>query len=234
MAERGLVGSRELAQKLILTGRVLVNNQKIEKCGAAVAPDSDLRVVGDFPRYVSRGGSKLEAALDYFQVDPCGKTCLDIGSSTGGFTDCLLQRGAGKVYAVDVGTNQLDWRIRQNPKVVALERTHARTLRAEQFGELMDLVTMDVSFISVTLILPVLPALLRPGGIVLVLVKPQFEAGRGKVGKGGIVRDPEVQRDAVEKVARKLIELGFAKPAAVESALEGAQGNREFFLYSGL
>lgn len=227
-----MAASREIAQKLILAGRVLVNNQKVEKCGAAVRADSELRVTGGFPRYVSRGGLKLEAALDFFHVDPRGKACLDLGSSTGGFTDCLLQRGARKVYAVDVGTNQLDWRIRQNPNVVVMEQKHACTLRPEQFGEPIGLVTMDVSFISVTLILPVLPPLLRPGGGLLVLVKPQFEAGRGRIGKGGIVRDPTVRREAVDKVVGKLLELGFEPPASVESALEGAKGNREFFVYT--
>jgi 23S rRNA (cytidine1920-2'-O)/16S rRNA (cytidine1409-2'-O)-methyltransferase len=229
---RELAESRERAQSLILAGRVLVNGQKLTKCGASVVPDAQIQILGDSSRYASRAGYKLEGALAFFTISLKDQVCMDIGSSTGGFTDCLLQHGARKVFAVDVGTNQLDWRIRQNPRVICLEKTNARYLCFEHIGERVGLVTMDVSFISATLILPVVPQFLESGGEVLVLVKPQFEAGRGKVGKGGVVRDPEVQQEAVLKVSRKLVELGFSAPRSLESALPGACGNREFFLYA--
>lgn len=224
--------SRAEAQALVLAGQILVNQQKVEKCGALVETSAEIRVLGEKPRYASRAGMKLEAALDYFEIDPGGKICLDIGASTGGFTDCLLGRGAAKVYAVDVGTNQMDWRVRQNPRVVALEKTNARYLRFEQIGAKIDFVTMDVSFISSTLILPVLPELLESGGAALILVKPQFEASRENVGKGGVVRDPQVHREAVQKVSRKFSELNFDVQGFVESALPGMEGNREFFVYA--
>jgi 23S rRNA (cytidine1920-2'-O)/16S rRNA (cytidine1409-2'-O)-methyltransferase len=232
LVERGLADSREKAQALILAGQVLVNEQKIEKCGARVATDAAVRLLGEPLKYVSRGGLKLEGALEHFRVDVEGKTCLDIGASTGGFTDCLLQRGAVKVFAVDVGTNQLDWKLRRDSRVVALETTNARYLTFEQIGERVALATMDVSFISAALILPALPPLLEPGAEVLILVKPQFEVGRGQVGKGGIVRDPKLQQEAVSKVSRKLLALGFNEVGATESVLPGAGGNREFFLHA--
>ncbi len=230
LVERSLAASREHSQSLILAGRVLVNDQKVEKCGAPVPTDAEVRVTGDPPRYVSRAGLKLEGALDFLKINPAGKVCMDVGSSTGGFTDCLLQRGARKVFAVDVGTNQLHWKIRHDPRVTTLEHTNARYLRFEVIGEWIDLITMDVSFISATLILPVLPQFLSSGGRVLILVKPQFEAGRGNVGEGGIVREPEVQREAVRKVSRALTALGFVSPTSSESVLPGARGNREFFV----
>ncbi len=232
LVEQGLAESREKAQALIVAGQVLVDDQKAEKCGAAVSLGVKLRIIGEPPRYVSRGGRKLEAALEYFRVDPNGKVCLDIGASTGGFTDCLLQRGAAKVFAVDVGTNQLDWKLRCDPGVAALEKTNARYLTFERIGTRVDFVTMDVSFISSTLILPVLPPLLRSQADILVLVKPQFEVGRGQVGKGGIVRDPCLHQDAVVKVSRKLLELGFSQLASTESVLLGTHGNREYFLHA--
>jgi 23S rRNA (cytidine1920-2'-O)/16S rRNA (cytidine1409-2'-O)-methyltransferase len=211
---------------------VLVNEQKFTKCGASVPPDVPIRILGESSKYVSRAGYKLEAALALFAVTPKDSVCMDIGSSTGGFTDCLLQHGARKVYAVDVGTNQLDWRIRQDPRVVSLEKTNARYLCFQQIGERVALVTIDVSFISATLILPVIPQFFHSGGEVLVLVKPQFEVGRGKVGKGGVVRDPQAQQDAVLRVSQKLTELGFIPLGSAESALPGASGNREYFLYA--
>jgi len=230
LVERGLAPSREKAQAMILAGQVLVNGQKVEKCGASVEVEAELRMVGEPLKYVSRAGLKLEAALDHFQIDPSGKVCLDIGASTGGFTQCLLERGAARVLAVDVGTNQLDWKMRSDPRVTALEQTNARTLRLEQLGSRADLATMDVSFISATLILPVLPPLLNPKAELLVLVKPQFEAGREQVGRGGIVSDPEVHRQCIEKVSRKIEALGFRLLGASESVLPGASGNREFFV----
>lgn len=232
LVERGLVDSREKAQALILAGQVLVDEQKVEKCGARVSADAAVRMLGQPPRYVSRAGLKLEGALDYFRVEVEGKTCVDIGASTGGFTDCLLQRGAVKVFAVDVGTNQLAWKLRRDPRVVSLEKTNARHLTIEPIGERVALATMDVSFISAELILPMLPPLMEPRAEILVLVKPQFEVGRGQVGKGGIVRDAKLQQEAVTKVARKLVELGFRDVASAESCLPGASGNREFFLHA--
>jgi len=232
LVERGLVNSREKAQALILAGQVLVNEQKVEKCGAAVATDAALRLVGEPMKYVSRAGYKLEGALNYFHVECAGKVCLDIGASTGGFTDCLLQRGARQVVAVDVGTNQLDWKLRHDPRVVSRENVNARYLTPEQIGEAIQVLTMDVSFISVTLIIPALPPLLTPGTEALILVKPQFEVGRGQVGKGGIVRDERLHEEAIAKVTCSLVQTGFGQLASVESCLPGAEGNREYFLHA--
>jgi len=232
LVARGLVDSRQKAQALILAGQVLAAGQKIEKCGQLVAADAPLRILGETPRYVSRAGIKLEGALDRFGVDPNGRVCADIGASTGGFTDCLLQHGARRVYAIDVGTNQLDWKLRHDPRVVSIERTNARYLEAGAIGEPLDLVTIDVSFISAALILPVVPALLASQADVLVLAKPQFEVGRGQVGKGGVVRDPKLHEEAVTRIAGKLVELGFAGVDSDESILPGTSGNREFFVHA--
>jgi len=232
LVERGLVDSREKAQALILSGQVLANEQKVEKAGAKVKSDSAVRLLGLAGKYVSRGGLKLEAALEHFRIDPDTKTCLDIGASTGGFTDCLLQRGAARVFAVDVGTNQLDWRLRRDPRVVVLEKTNARHLDLARLGQRAELLTMDVSFISATLILPRVPPLLEPRAEVLVLVKPQFEVGPKQLGKGGLVRDPRLHREAIAKVSRKVLELGFERLDFVESILPGASGNREYFLHA--
>jgi 23S rRNA (cytidine1920-2'-O)/16S rRNA (cytidine1409-2'-O)-methyltransferase len=232
LVERGLAESREKAQGLILAGQILVNNQKEEKCGALVDPQLSLRLIGEPCKYVSRGGLKLEGALEHFRIDPDAKVCLDIGASTGGFTDCLLQHGAARVFAVDAGTNQLDWRLRRDPRVVVLEKTNARFLKFELTGTLAELVTIDVSFISAALVLPPLLSLLACPAELLVLVKPQFEVGRGKVGKGGIVRDPALHQEAVARVSRKLLELGFSQLSSAESSLAGAEGNREFFLHA--
>ncbi len=232
LVERGVAESRQKAQAYILAGQVLVNGQKIEKCGARVDSNAELRLLGAHLRYVSRAGMKLEPALDQFRPDVSGAVCLDVGSSTGGFTDCLLQRGAAKVYAVDAGTNQLDWKLRQDPRVIVLEKTNARYLNSALIPEKVNLITMDVSFISATLILPSLPPLLQPGGEIFVLVKPQFEVGPEHVGKGGIVRDPALHRQVIAKVRSKLEELGFTEIESAESALPGAEGNREFFLHA--
>lgn len=234
LVERGLASSREKAQAMTLAGLVLVDGQKVEKCGALANPEAALRVLGDATPYVSRAGLKLEGALTYFHVDPRGKVCLDIGASTGGFTECLLEHGAAKVFAVDAGTNQLDWKLRQDGRVTTLEKTNARYLSLEQLGACSDLVTMDVSFISATLILPAIPPLLKPQAEALILVKPQFEVGKEHVGKGGIVRDPQLQRQAVEKVARGLEDAGFRMLGDAESALPGAEGNHEFFIHAVL
>jgi 23S rRNA (cytidine1920-2'-O)/16S rRNA (cytidine1409-2'-O)-methyltransferase len=232
LVQRGLVDSRQKAQALILAGQVLVDEQKVEKCGVAVSASARLRLLGEASKYVGRGGLKLEAALDHFGVDPAAKVCLDVGASTGGFTDCLLQRGAVKVFAVDAGTNQLDWRLRSDARVVVLEKTNARYLTFERIGARVALATMDVSFISSTRILPLLPPLLEEGAELLTLVKPQFELGPAQVGKGGVVREPHLHQEAIAKVERKVAELGFREIKRVESVLLGAEGNREFFLHA--
>jgi 23S rRNA (cytidine1920-2'-O)/16S rRNA (cytidine1409-2'-O)-methyltransferase len=227
--ERGLADSRQKAQALILAGQVMVNGQRAEKAGQTVPADAVLEVAERLP-FVGRGGLKLQAALDQFHIDAAGKVCLDIGSSTGGFTDCLLQRNAARVYAVDVGTSQLDWKLRNDPRVIVREQVNARYLKPEDIGELCDIAVCDVSFISVTLILPVLPPLLRENAEMVILVKPQFEVGRGEVGKGGIVRDPELHQAVCQKVEAAVRELGF-KTAIIESPILGAEGNREFLLH---
>ena len=232
VAGLGLAPSREKAQAMILAGQVLVDGQKVEKCGATVGVDARVSIVGESPRYASRAGIKLDAALDHFHVNVVDKRCLDIGASTGGFTDCLLQRGAAQVVAVDAGTNQLAWSLRSDPRVMSLERTNARYLEPRAIGEPVKFVTMDVSFISATLILPVVPALLKPQSEILVLVKPQFEVGRGQVGKGGIVRDAKLRAEAVARVIRKIQNLGFEEIGTVESALPGACGNQEHFVHA--
>jgi 23S rRNA (cytidine1920-2'-O)/16S rRNA (cytidine1409-2'-O)-methyltransferase len=232
LVDRGLADTRQKAQALILAGKVLVDEQKVEKCGASIGPQVSIRLLGEPMKYLSRGGLKLEDALDTFRIDPDGRICLDIGASTGGFTDCLLQRGAAKVFAVDVGTNQLNWKLRRDPRVVVLEKVNARNLKASQIATPVELVTMDVSFISATLIVPVLPPLLASRADLLVLVKPQFEVGRGQVGKGGVVRDPRLHQEAVARVSTKLLTLDFHDVASHESCLPGAEGNREFFLHA--
>jgi len=232
MMELGLAPSREKAQAMILAGQVLVDDQKVEKCGALAGVDARVRIIGEAPLYVSRAGTKLSAALDHFGVKVEGKRCLDIGASTGGFTDCLLRRGAAQVVAVDVGTNQLAWTLRTDPRVNSLEKTNARYLELGTIGEPVDVVTMDASFISATLILPVVPALLKPHSEILILVKPQFEVGRGQVGTGGVVRDARLRAEAVARVARKIEELGFAGLGSTESVLPGASGNQEYFVHA--
>lgn len=237
LLQRALVPSRERAQALILAGKVLVDGQKITKAGTAVSAESEIRLLGEDLKYVSRGGLKLERALDYWQIEATGKVCLDIGASTGGFTDCLLQHGAARVIAVDTGHGQIDFKLRQDSRVRLLEKTNARYLTREQLGEAVDLIVMDVSFISATLILPaalqaaspVSPADRRPLEIV-VLVKPQFEVGRERVGKGGIVRDETAQSSAVEKVRQCLVNAGCSQTAVIDSPILGAEGNREFLM----
>jgi 23S rRNA (cytidine1920-2'-O)/16S rRNA (cytidine1409-2'-O)-methyltransferase len=238
--DRGLAASRERAQALVLAGKVLVNGQKVEKAGASIDARSEIRLLGEDFKYVSRGGLKLEAALEHWHIDVQGKVCLDIGTSTGGFTDCLLQHGAARVIAVDTGHAQIDFRLRQDERVRLLEKTNARYLTREQIGELAELVVMDVSFISATLVLPAVIAAAFPDPAAepgerstIVLVKPQFEAGRDQVGKGGIVRDEAVQLAAVNKVRAALIALGSKATDVMDSPISGAEGNREFLLYAG-
>jgi 23S rRNA (cytidine1920-2'-O)/16S rRNA (cytidine1409-2'-O)-methyltransferase len=230
LVERGLADSRARAQAVILAGQVFVDGLRADKPGHSVPADSRIEVAARLP-YVSRGGLKLEAALDRFDLSVAGRTCLDIGASTGGFTDVLLQRGARRVYAVDVGKGQLDWKLRNDPRVIVRERINARLLRPEHVGEPVDLAVCDVSFISVTLILPAVVPLLGPGGEMVILVKPQFEVGRGQVGKGGIVRDPELHRAACGRVEEAVRQLGF-DARLMESPVTGAEGNREFLLYA--
>jgi 23S rRNA (cytidine1920-2'-O)/16S rRNA (cytidine1409-2'-O)-methyltransferase len=237
LVERHLVPSRERAQALILAGRVLVDEQKVDKSGAAVSPDASIRILGNDLRYVSRGGLKLEKALEHWHIAVSGIVCLDIGTSTGGFTDCLLQHDAEKVVAVDTGYGQIEARLRNNPRVRLLERTNARYLQPDQIPEPVQLVVMDVSFISATL---VLPAALRSAWLgkevlrreLVVLVKPQFEAGREHVGKGGIVRDPAAQSAAVDRVRYTVTELGGSDIDVIESPILGTEGNREFLLHA--
>jgi 23S rRNA (cytidine1920-2'-O)/16S rRNA (cytidine1409-2'-O)-methyltransferase len=243
LLDRGLAASRERAQSMILSGKVLVNEQKVEKAGAQVAEESVIRLLGEDLKYVGRGGLKLEGALDHWRIDVMGKVALDVGASTGGFTDCLLQRGAARVIAVDTGYGQMDLKLRQDTRVRLLEKTNARYLTREAIGEGVDFIAMDVSFISATLVLPAVVAAafpelsrLQSSGErnqrqIVVLVKPQFEAGREHVGKGGIVRDENVQAGAVEKVRSTLLTLGSAETDVIESPIRGAEGNREFLLY---
>jgi 23S rRNA (cytidine1920-2'-O)/16S rRNA (cytidine1409-2'-O)-methyltransferase len=237
LVERGLAASRERAQALILAGKVLVDEQKIEKAGAQVSGDVLVRLLGEDLKYVSRGGLKLERALEYWLIDVTGKVCLDVGASTGGFTDCLLQHGAARVIAVDTGYGQMDFKLRQDGRVRLLEKTNARYLTRDAIAETADFIAMDVSFISATLVLPAITkaafpefAPERSGRQIVVLVKPQFEAGREHVGKGGIVRDEAAQLASVEKVKQCLLSLGCTKTDVVESPILGAEGNREFLL----
>jgi 23S rRNA (cytidine1920-2'-O)/16S rRNA (cytidine1409-2'-O)-methyltransferase len=237
LVERGLVASRERAQALIIAGKVLVNEQKFDKAGTQVAFDVAVRLLGEDLKYVSRGGRKLEHALEHWNIDVQGKIGLDVGASTGGFTDCLLQRGAERVIAVDTGYGQMDFQLRQDPRVRLLEKTNARYLTRESIGEMVDLIAVDVAFISATLVLPPVvdaafpqPMGERRGKQVIVLVKPQFEAGREFVGKGGIVRDRAAQLRSVEKVKATLEGLGCSSLDAIDSPILGAEGNRELLL----
>jgi 23S rRNA (cytidine1920-2'-O)/16S rRNA (cytidine1409-2'-O)-methyltransferase len=236
LVDRGLAASRERAQALILAGKVLVDEQKVEKSGAQIEENCAIRLLGEDLKYVSRGGLKLERALEHWRIDVNGKTCLDIGASTGGFTDCLLQHGAARVIAVDTGYGQMDFKLRQDLRVRLLEKTNARYLTRDLLGESVEFLAMDVSFISATLILPaVIPSAFAAnshGGQIVVLVKPQFEVGREQVGKGGIVRDANAQLASLEKVRSALTELGAAKTDSIDSPILGAEGNREFLLYA--
>lgn len=227
LVERGLAGTRQRAQAFIRQGAVRVGGHTVESPGQMVSPSEEV-TLQPLPAYVSRGGLKLDGALDALGVDPVGMVAADVGASTGGFTDCLLQRGAARVHAVDVGYGQLAWRLRQDPRVVVLERTNAR--HPLPVPEPLDLVTVDVSFISLTLVLPNAIALLKPGGRIIALVKPQFEAGRSEVGPGGVVRDPLVRARAVGKVCLWAIAQGLRVRGIVPSSLPGPKGNREVFV----
>ena len=242
LVDRGLAPSRERAQALVLAGKILVDRQKAPKPGTAVQAEADLTLLGEDLPYVSRGGIKLAAALDHWKIAVQGRYGLDVGASTGGFTDCLLQRGAAGVLAIDTGYGQLDYRLRQDSRVTLRERTNARYLKASDIGARVDIIVMDVSFISATLVLPAVWSAVReaggepvsPGRELVVLVKPQFEAGREHVGKGGIVRDPAAQQLAVDKVVTCLRSLGASALDCLESPILGMEGNREFLVYGRL
>ncbi|MEA3338119.1 MAG: TlyA family RNA methyltransferase [Chloroflexota bacterium] len=224
---RGLAPSREKARALIMAGSVFIGDQRMTKPGRMVAADALLEVRGSLP-YVSRGGLKLEAALDSFQLDPAGMQAADVGASTGGFTDCLLQRGAAHVYAIDVGYGQLAWKLRQDPRVTVMERTNARYLQTLPDGRLLDLAVVDVSFIGLALVMPAVSRILQPGGQAIVLIKPQFEAGRSMVGKGGVVRDPAVHERVLETTMRMFGETGWRVDGLLRSPITGPKGNIEF------
>jgi 23S rRNA (cytidine1920-2'-O)/16S rRNA (cytidine1409-2'-O)-methyltransferase len=239
LVDRGLAASRERAQALIFAGKVLVNEQKIDKAGASVDPASNLRLLGEDLRYVSRGGLKLEKALEHWRIDLRGKVCMDVGASTGGFTDCMLQHGASQVIAIDTGYGQIDLRLRNDPRVRLLEKTNARYLTRDDLARHtnaeINFIAMDVSFISATLVLPAVVAAVcgRPLELI-VLVKPQFEVGREQVAKGGIVRDEAVQLSSVKKVESALAKLGATDLESIESPIRGGEGNREFLLHGML
>jgi 23S rRNA (cytidine1920-2'-O)/16S rRNA (cytidine1409-2'-O)-methyltransferase len=235
LVDRGLTPTRERAQALILAGRVLVNEQKLEKPGTSVAHDAEIRLLGEDLRYVSRGGLKLERALQYWKIDLQGKFCLDVGASTGGFTDCMLQHGAARVLSVDTGYGQIAQSLRSDPRVALMERTNARKLAPGELPPGIQFLGMDVSFISATLVLPAVVAAVAPGPEVLeaaILIKPQFEAGREHVGKGGIVRDPQAHQLAIGRVRSCAESLGAADLDVIDSPIQGAEGNREFLLHA--
>jgi 23S rRNA (cytidine1920-2'-O)/16S rRNA (cytidine1409-2'-O)-methyltransferase len=230
LVDRGLAESRTKAQSLVMAGVVLADEKRVEKPSEQFSPDANIRLKGSSPesRYVGRGGLKLEKALEEFQIRPDEYVCLDVGASTGGFTDCLLQNGAKKVYAVDVGTNQLAWKLRVDERVVVMEKVNARNLSPGDFPEKFDLIVMDVSFISVTKILPALKGLLKENGKIIVLIKPQFEVGKGEVGKGGIVRDAEKREAVKQKINEFAAGIGLECLGMIESPIPGAGGNIEF------
>ncbi len=231
LVERGLSPSREKAKRQIMAGQVYVLGQKEDKAGSLFAEDAPIEVRGPALRYVSRGGLKLEKALATFPLSMEGRICLDIGASTGGFTDCMLQNGAVKVYAIDVGYGQLDYRLREDPRVVCMEKTNIRYVTPDQLQEAPSFASIDVSFISLTLVLPVAKALLEPEGSLVCLIKPQFEAGREKVGKKGVVRDPAVHREVIEKVGAFAQGIGFVPRGLTFSPVKGPEGNIEYLLY---
>jgi 23S rRNA (cytidine1920-2'-O)/16S rRNA (cytidine1409-2'-O)-methyltransferase len=231
LLERGLAESRTKAQALIIAGSVFTGEQRLDKPGTMVAEDTALEVRAAAVPYVSRGGLKLAHGLDHFGLDPKGMTAIDVGASTGGFTDVLLQRGAVRVHAVDVGHGQLDWRLRNDDRVAVLEKTNARHLEGEQIGEQVDLVVCDASFISLRLVLPASLALVKPGGWLIALVKPQFEVGKGEVGKGGVVRDESLHRRCCDEIALWLErDQGWSIQGITPSPITGPKGNREFLL----
>ncbi len=230
MLERGLASSLEKSRALIMAGQVVVGDHTVDKAGQQVPSDIEIRLKGENIPYVSRGGLKLRRALDEFGIDVTGLVAVDVGSSTGGFTDCLLQAGAVKVYAIDVGYGQLAWKLQQDPRVVSMEKTNIRYVTPEQLGEAPELAVIDASFIALAKVLPATVTLLQPGGRIVALIKPQFEVGKGEVGKGGIVRDPAAHERVIEDVRQTASEMGLTVSGLCESPITGADGNREFLI----
>ncbi|MDD2732507.1 MAG: TlyA family RNA methyltransferase [Desulfuromonadaceae bacterium] len=228
--KRGLASTIEKARALIMAGQVVVGDHTVDKAGQQVAVDADIRLRGENLPFVSRGGLKLRKALDRFGIDVTGLVAVDVGSSTGGFTDCLLQAGAVKVFAIDVGYGQLAWKLQQDPRVVSMERTNIRTVTPDQFDVEPALAVIDASFISLSKVLPATVGLLQPGGRIIALIKPQFEVGKGEVGKGGVVRDPAAHEKVIEDVRQTAFELGLTVSGLCESPITGADGNREFLI----
>ena len=232
LVDRGLVASRERARALILAGAVLVNEEPVDKAGALIAEGAAIRIRGEDHPYVSRGGVKLKGALDTFGIRVEGLSALDVGASTGGFTDCLLQDGARRVYAVDVGYGQIAWKLRNDPQVILFERTNIRHFQGVGVEEPVDIAVIDTSFISLKLVIPPVLQFVREGGIILALVKPQFEVGKGEVGKKGVVRDPAVHLRVVGELAAFFAEQGLSVRGTCESPLTGPEGNKEFFIWA--
>ncbi len=230
LVKKAIAPTRARARSLIMSGIVFVDGVRVDKAGALVGEDSNVELRDTSLRYVSRGGIKLESALREFNINVYDKVALDVGASTGGFTDCLLKHGAKKVYAIDVGYGQLDWRLRQDPRVIVMERVNARYLKSESIGELVDVSTIDVSFISLTKIIPSVSRLFKPNGVLIALIKPQFEVGKGEVGRGGIVRDESKHREVTDKIICFLKELNFKVMGVIPSPILGADGNREFLV----
>ena len=231
LVERGLAETRAAAQRLVMAGLVFSGERRLEKAGQGIGAETALEVRGQPHPYVSRGGLKLEKALDHFTIPVAGRVALDVGSSTGGFTDCLLQRGAAKVYAVDVGTNQLAWKLRSDPRVVSMEKTNMRDVTSAQIAEPVELIVCDASFIGLRTVLPAALALATPGAHLVALIKPQFEVGKGRVGKGGIVREPELHTEVCETISHWLAaQEGWRVLGIVASPITGAEGNKEFLI----
>ena len=231
--EKGMVPSRERAKAIIMSGIVYVNNQKADKAGMSIPEDAEVEIRGKTNSFVSRGGLKIEKALTYFQIDPKDLCVMDIGASTGGFTDCLLTRGARKVYSIDVGYGQLAWKLRQDPRVVCMERTNIRKVTPDMLDDVPEFAVIDVSFISLKLVLPVVAQLLNEHGRIACLIKPQFEAGKGKVGKKGVVREPEIHLDVLNAFIENAHEAGFHVYNLTFSPIKGPEGNIEFLGYIG-
>jgi len=231
LVEKGIVQSRERARALIMTGKVAVEGKRIDKPGVQINVEANLKLRGDESPYVSRGGEKLEGALKAFGIDPKGMVVMDVGASTGGFTDCVLQKGAQRVYAVDVGYGQLAWKLQKDPRVVNLERRNIRYLKREEIQNEADLILIDTSFISIEKFLPFLLRFLKEGGFILSLIKPQFEVGKGEVGKGGVVRDGALHQKVIDRISTFSRELGLKVLGVTESLLLGPKGNKEFFIY---
>ena len=227
---KNLVSSRQKAQALIAAGQVMVNQQLVDKAGTMVADNSAIEIKETCP-YVSRGGYKLAAALEHFNISPAGYLCLDVGASTGGFTDCLRQNGAAKVYAVDVGYGQLAWKLRQDSRVLVMERTNARYLQPDNLQDPVDLAVIDAAFISLKLLIPPLLSLFRKNISIIALIKPQFEVGKGKVGKGGVVRDPDLHQEVIDDITGFCADLGLHSKGVIPSPILGPKGNTEFLIY---